>query len=165
MSTTRRSAAALCLLFLGAACGAGGDEEADTATPAETAAATPSVTPAGSDPARAAQDSTRLQREIFSFRGPGRDPFRSLLTSASLRPLVQDVRVAGITFDAQYPARSVAILRDSSQNKRYAVRVGDEIGLLRITEIRTDAVVVTLDEFGAEKQVVLQLKRREATKP
>jgi hypothetical protein len=157
----------LCLLFLGAACGGGGDEEPAPGTPAATAAATPSATPAATDPAaqRAAQDSTRLQREIFSFRGPGRDPFRSLLTSASLRPLVQDVRVAGITFDAQYPARSVAILRDSSQQKRYAVRVGDEIGLLRITEIRTDAVVVTLDEFGAEKQVVLLLKRQEATKP
>ena len=167
MSTARRSAAALCLLFLGAACSGGGDEKAP-GTPAATAAADPAPsTPPASDPAaqRAAQDSTRLQREIFSFRGPGRDPFRSLLTSASLRPLVQDVRVAGITFDAQYPARSVAILRDSSQNKRYAVRVGDEIGLLRITEIRTDAVVVTLDEFGAERQVVLSLKRREATKP
>ena len=80
-----------------------------------------------------------------------------------MRPLVQDVRVAGITFDPQYPARSVAILRDSSQNKRYAVRVGDEIGLLRITEIRSDAVVVTLDEFGAQRQLVLVMKRREAT--
>lgn len=163
-------ATALGLLFLGAACGAG--DEAPAAGTPSAATAEAAATPEGSTPpvtdaaaVRASQDSTRLQREIFSFRGPGRDPFRSLLTSASLRPLVQDVRVAGITFDALYPARSVAILRDSSQNKRYAVRVGDEIGLLRITEIRSDAVVVTLDEFGAERQVVLSLRRREATTP
>lgn len=168
---TARTFAALGFLLLGAACGGGGDEAPAPGTPSAATAAAAAADPAATPPVsaaaaqRATEDSTRLQREIFSFRGPGRDPFRSLLTSASLRPLVQDVRVAGITFDAQYPARSVAILRDSSQNKRYAVRVGDEIGLLRITEIRTDAVVVTLDEFGAERQVVLSLKRREATKP
>jgi hypothetical protein len=86
----------------------------------------------------------------------------SLLKSADIRPLVQDVRVTGITFDARYPARSVAVLRDLTQrNKRYAVRVGDELGLMRVTEIRDDAVVVTLDEFGVERQVVLALRRRE----
>jgi hypothetical protein len=112
------------------------------------------------DTGPAGQDSTQLQREVFAYRGAGRDPFLSLLKSAQSRPLVGDVRVASITYDAAYPARSVAILRDTAQhNKRYAVRVGDEVGRMKVTEIRGDAVVVTVDEFGAEKQVVLSVRR------
>ena len=155
-----------CLLLL--ACGGGGDDAPAPGTPSAGAGQETSdaAAPAAAATAPAStQDSTRLQREIFSFRGPGRDPFQSLLTSASLRPLVQDVRVAGITFDPQYPARSVAVLRDSTQSKRYTVRVGDELGQMRVSEIRPDAVVVTLDEFGVEKQVVLSLRRREVRNP
>ena len=111
------------------------------------------------DTSLAAQDSTQLQREIFSYRGAGRDPFLSLLKSVDARPLVTDVRVAGISYDAAYPARSVAVLRDTAQHKRYSVRVGDEIGRMKVTEIRGDAVVVTLDEFGQERQVVLTVRR------
>jgi len=106
------------------------------------------------------QDSTQLQREIFSYRGAGRDPFMSLLKSADIRPLVTDVRVTGITFDAAFPARSVAVLRDTAMKKRYAVRAGDELGRMKVTEIRSDQVVVTLDEFGVERQVVLPMRRR-----
>ena len=109
----------------------------------------------------AASDSTQLQREIFSYRGAGRDPFFSLLKSADIRPLVTDLRISGITFDAVYPGRSVAVLRDTAQKKRYAVRTGDELGRMKVAEIRTDAVVVTLDEFGVERQVVLPMRRRQ----
>jgi len=140
----------------------GGEEEEPPVTRAPRPAVRADTGAAG---AASTFDSTALQREVFSYRGAGRDPFLSLLRSASLRPLVQDVRVAGITFDPQYPARSVAVLRDTTQNKRYAVRVGDEIGMLRIQEIRPDAVVVTLDEFGTQRQVVLAMKRREAANP
>ncbi len=150
--------AALCLAA--AACG-GGDEEEPPVPRVPRAGAAARAADSARAAATAGQDSTQLVREVFSYRGAGRDPFLSLLRSASLRPLVQDVRVAGITFDPQYPARSVAVLRDTTQNKRYNVRVGDEVGLLRITEIRTDAVVVTLDEFGTQRQVVLSLRRRE----
>ncbi|MBI4500272.1 MAG: hypothetical protein HY700_03835 [Gemmatimonadetes bacterium] len=168
----KRAATFLVLLLLSlGACG--GEETPPAGTPAKpaTAAATPAATAAAGakpgmgsvaeDTGAPAQDSTQLQREIFSYRGAGRDPFLSLLKSADIRPLVTDVRVAGITYDAVYPARSVAVLRDTAQNKRYSVRVGDELGRMKVTEIRGDAVVVTLDEFGVEKQVVLPVRRRQ----
>lgn len=161
MNPTRWVVAALWCLSVSAC---GGEEEAPPVTRAPRATARASAD-TGAGAAVATQDSTQLLREVFSYRGAGRDPFLSLLRSASLRPLVQDVRVAGITFDPQYPARSVAVLRDTTQNKRYAVRVGDELGLLRIQEIRPDAVVVTLDEFGTQRQVVLSMRRREEAKP
>jgi len=102
---------------------------------------------------------------MFSYKGAGRDPFLSLLKSSSLRPLVTDVRVAGIAFDAAYPARSVAVLRDTAQRKRFAVRVGDELGKMRVSEIRRDAVVVTIDDFGVERQVVLPVGRKQEETP
>jgi hypothetical protein len=110
-------------------------------------------------------DSTQLQREVFSYRGAGRDPFLSLMKSADVRPLVTDLRLMGVTYDAAYPARSVAVLRDTAQRKRYAVRAGDELGRMKVTEIRDNAVVVTLDEFGVERQVVLPLRRRPEETP
>ncbi len=137
----------------------GGDEELPPATPAPAAPQTAQSAPADTVPA-SSDDSTRLVREVFSYRGAGRDPFVSLLRSASIRPLIQDIRVAGVTFDARYPARSVAVIRDTAQGKRYSVRVGDELGLMRVSEIRRDAVVMMLDDFGVERQVVLQLRRR-----
>lgn len=164
MSGLRVASALLCCLWLPAC---GGEEEPPPETPAVQPAPAAGARAADTAAAQVARavDSTSLQREVFSYRGAGRDPFMSLLRSASLRPLVQDVRITGITFDPQYPARSVAMLRDSSQNKKYSVRVGDELGLMRVSEIRTDAVVVTLDEFGAERQVVLLLRRQKEKTP
>ena len=164
-----RAVAPLALVLLVLACG--GDTPPPPAKKGATPAAAKSApTPAAKPSARARAaasdtgpvglDSTQLQREVFAYRGAGRDPFLSLLKSDKDRPLVGDVRVASITFDRAYPARSVAVLRDTAQhNKRYAVRIGDEVGRMKVTQIRDDAVVVTVDEFGAEKQVVLPVRR------
>ena len=159
-------------LVLLVACGGGNG--APPAAPVRATAATgkaaakgaakgPSLAPG--DTSLVSGDSTQLQREMFSYKGAGRDPFLSLLKSSSLRPLVTDVRVAGIAFDAAYPARSVAVLRDTAQRKRFAVRVGDELGKMRVSEIRRDAVVVTIDDFGVERQVVLPVGRKQEETP
>jgi hypothetical protein len=87
------------------------------------------------------------------------------MKSADVRPLISDVRVMGIVYDAAYPARSVAVLRDTAQKKRYSVRMGDELGRMKVTEIRPGEVIVTLDEFGTERQVVLQVRRRPEETP
>jgi hypothetical protein len=165
---TLRAAALPILVSLSLlACG-GGDDEA----PAPGAVNRPAAAAAGAEAAQAPADSapantdsTDLQREVFSYRGAGRDPFLSLLRSADVRPLIGDLRVMGVTYDAAYPARSVAVLRDTAQRKRYAVRLGDELGRMKVTEIRDNAVVVTLDEFGVERQVVLSLRRRQEETP
>lgn len=105
--------------------------------------------------------STGLVREVFSYRGAGRDPFQSLLVSGEIRPLLEDLRLMAVVYDARYPARSVAVLRDASVNKRYDVRVDDELGRLRVIEIRPDEVVFLLEEFGVQRQVTLAVRRRQ----
>ncbi len=111
---------------------------------------------------------TELEREVFSYRGSGRDPFVSLIQSGEVRPLVEDLRVTSITYDPRYPATSVAVLRDTSasgQNQAYAVRVGDELGRMRVAEITPGQVVMIVSEFGLDRQVVLRQRRRQEGTP
>ncbi len=108
-----------------------------------------------------AQTQTELLREVFTYTGSGRDPFESLLRSGGVRPLIGDLRVTAINFDARYPGGSVAVLRDTTVGKRYTVRVGDELGRLRVTAIRPDEVLVMIEEFGVERQSSLRLRRRQ----
>lgn len=125
----------------------------------------------GATPAAAQQQAvapvaeTGLMREVFNYRGAGRDPFVSLLRSGDVRPLVEDLRVTAINFDPRYPGGSIAVLRDTTMQKRYTVRVGDELGRLRITAIRTDAVLLTIQEFGVERQMSLRLRSRQEETP
>ncbi|MBI3982313.1 MAG: hypothetical protein HY337_05335 [Gemmatimonadetes bacterium] len=121
--------------------------------------ATAPATPQDSAVADTAGQKTGLSREVFSYRGSGRDPFQSLLASGEVRPLFEDLRLVAVVYDARYPARSVAVLRDVSVNKRYDVRVDDELGRLRVVEIRRDEVIFMLEEFGVARQVNLVLRR------
>lgn len=162
-----RLTAALALLAL--ACGGGEEAPAPGAPAAQPAA--PGTTPAGAQAAgQAAPDSatqdtmasrTGLVREVFAYRSGGRDPFQSLLASGDIRPLLEDLRLTGVWYDARYPARSVAVLRDVSVNKRYDVRVDDELGRLRIVEIRPREIVMSVEEFGVTRQVTLALAKQE----
>jgi hypothetical protein len=102
-----------------------------------------------------------LSREVFAFRGTGRDPFLSLLKSGATRPMPGDVRVRAINYDPRYPQRSVATLQDTTDMRRYTVRVGDVIGRIRIVEIRTTEVVAVVQEFGVDRQLVLPIRRRQ----
>ncbi len=107
-------------------------------------------------------DSTVLVREFFSYTGSGRDPFLSLVRpGGEVRPLLEDLRVSAIYYDAAFPARSVAVLRDTTEGKRYQVRVGEEVGRLQVAEIRQHEVILTTEEFGQPRQVVLSLRRRQ----
>ena len=112
-----------------------------------------------------AESETELLREVFTFRGSGRDPFLSLLESGEVRPLVEDLRITSITYDPRYPAASVAVLRDTIVNQAYPVRVGDELGRLRVVSIRPGEVTLVLSEFGSERQVVLRQRRRQEGTP
>jgi hypothetical protein len=126
--------------------------------PAQTAEA--EVEPGEPDDAQTAGE-TELIREVFSYRGAGRDPFQSLLTTADIRPFLRDLRIAGITYDPRYPARSVAVLRDTVANKAYSVRVGDELGRMRVASIVPGAVLLIVAEFGSERQVVLRQRGKQ----
>ena len=107
--------------------------------------------------------STELVREVFSYEGAGRDPFISLLKSGDVRPLIADLKLVAIVYDARYPARSVAVLRDITNGKRYRAKVGEVFGRLRVTQIRPREVVFTVQEYGYERQQTLSLARQEET--
>ena len=166
--TPRLPLGALVALLL--ACG-GGDNAPAPGTPAPqqppAPAAAPAATQAGGQPApdSAARDTTAnrtgLVREVFAYRSGGRDPLRSLLTSGDIRPLLSDLRLTTVVYDPRYPARSVAVLRDVSTTKRYDVRVDDALGHMRVVEIRPTEVVLSVEEFGQERQVTLALPKKQ----
>ena len=102
-----------------------------------------------------------LVREVFAYEGGGRDPFVSLLKSGDIRPLISDLKLVGIYYDQRYPARSVAVLRDVTNGKRYRAKTGDVMGRLKVTQIRPREIVFTVQEFGFERQESLQLAKQE----
>ena len=163
MATGKRWVPWLTAALLVAACG-GADEAPPAGQPAvEPAPPTQGVADtatqvAGQDSAAA---SLELSREVFAYRGSGRDPFVSLLKSGDVRPLPQDLRVVGITFDPRYPQRSVAVMHDVSDLRRFTVRPGDVVGRIRIVEVRATEVIAVVQEFGVDRQVVLPLRRRQ----
>lgn len=133
--------------------------------PAKPAAATPAAAtpPARADSAARADSGTQIVREVFSYEGGGRDPFVSLLTSSDVRPLFTDLKLVGIYYDAAYPSRSVAVLRDVSTGKRYRAKPGDILGRLKVAQIRPRQVTFTVQEFGFEHQESLTLAKQEET--
>lgn len=140
-----------------------GGEEPVVQVPAGT------VPPAGAqlqeDSVVPTQSQTELMREVFSYRGAGRDPFQSLLQSGDVRPFLEDLRVTSIAYDPRYPSASVAVLRDTIANEVYSVRVGDEVGRLRISEILPGEVVLIVTEFGSERREVLRPRQTQERTP
>jgi hypothetical protein len=123
---------------------------------------------AGALAAQVKPDTTRrdsafvgLVREVFAYEGGGRDPFISLLKSGDIRPLLSDLKLVGIYYDQRYPTRSVAVLHDVTNGKRYRAKAGDVMGRLKVTQIRPREIVFTVQEFGFERQESLQLAKRE----
>ncbi len=100
-----------------------------------------------------------LQRETFAYNGGGRrDPYKSLMSSSDVRPLLSDLRLTAVAFDPVGPgSNSVAILRDSYSKQQYRVRVGQQLGRLRVAAIRQKAVQFTIEEFGFNRQETLPL--------
>jgi len=150
-------------IIAGVVAGCGGEEPEPVQTPVRTVPS--SVGQQQVEDTVDVGGETQLLREVFSYRGSGRDPFASLLESGDVRPLIQDLRITSITYDPRYPAASIAILRDTIVNQAYAVRVGDEIGRMRVVEIAPGQVVLVISEFGSERQVVLRQRRRQEGTP
>jgi|APMI01.1.fsa_nt_gi hypothetical protein len=98
-----------------------------------------------------------LQREVFAYSGSGRrDPYTSLMSSSEVRPLISDLRLTAVAFDPD-GNNSVAILRDSYSKQQYRVRVGQQLGRLRVTAIKQRAVQFTMEEFGFNRMETLPL--------
>ena len=81
---------------VGLFCACGGEEPVTQAPPGETPGA---AAQQATDTVAPTAAQTELMREVFSYRGAGRDPFLSLLQSGDVRPLLEDLRVTSIAYD------------------------------------------------------------------
>jgi hypothetical protein len=130
-----------------------------SATPRREAVAVPVAnrTMAGTVTERGARGEMSIQREVFSYESSGRrDPFRSLMASGDLKPLLSDLRLVAVAFD-EAGGNSVAILRDLVTKEQYRVRTGTLLGRMRVAHIRSKSVVFTIEELGYSRQETLGL--------
>jgi hypothetical protein len=109
--------------------------------------------------ASAADTATKvvLRREVFSYEQSGRrDPFVSLMTVGELRPMISDLAISGILIDPT-GRNSIAVLRDVSSKEQYRVKVGQQLGRMRVARISQKAVTFTIEEFGYSRQQELAM--------
>ena len=93
-----------------------------------------------------------VTREVFSYSADGRrDPFFSLILTEDLRPLLSDLKLVAVLYDAS-GRRSVAIMRDLQTDVQYRVNSGQAIGRMRVAQIKPRVVIFTIDEFGLSRQ-------------
>ena len=127
-----------------------------TPAPADSAAAVPAQAAAQSP-----QQDSDVLRETFAYGGGARDPFVSLINTKSAGPELVDLTLVAIYQDMRSSANSVAVLREKQSGKRHKLRTGDQIGRLRVAQIRAKDVVFTVEDFGFERQETLSLRKQE----
>jgi len=119
--------------------------------------------PAAAAPARpAAQDSNRVtfQREVFTYVPRDVDPFASPIETGAIRPLVADLKLVGIIFDAN-GRNSVAVFRDISTQQQYRAKAGQMLGRARVAQIRPQEVILSIEEYGFSRQETLTLNTQQ----
>ena len=72
------------------------------------------------------------------------------------RPLIGDLKLVAIAFDAT-GRNSVAVLRDVGTKEQYRVKVGQQIGRMRVAAIHEKDVVFGIEEFGYSRQESLAM--------
>lgn len=112
-------------------------------------------------PTSQAEDTNKVtfEREVFAYVSGGRrDPFASPIETGEIRPLVADLVVVGIIFDPS-GRNSVAVLRDASTQpqEQYRAKVGTMLGRARVSQIKQQEVVLTIEEYGFSRQESLKL--------
>jgi hypothetical protein len=151
---------------------------ADSATSAVT---TPAAKPAGmssaadsldQDAEAALADSVQRAREIdvlretFAYAGGTRDPFTSLINQGKNGPEISDLDLVGVYLDLRTPSNNVVVLREKrADGKRHKMRVGDQLGRSRLTQIRARDAVFTIQDFGFDRQETLSLRKQEVETP
>lgn len=142
------------------------EETPAAAAPAEAPAAAPAAGQQAAARRPALPDSAapfEYRRELFRYTGGTRDPFESLIQTNGIGPMIEDLRVVSIVYDARY-GNSVAIIRAARETKPRRLRRGDTVGNMRVIQIREYEVVFQIEEFGFERQQVLTLRRPEVSR-
>jgi hypothetical protein len=150
---------------------------AATAGPSAAAPATVAAKPAAADSLdqdveAALADSVQRAREIdvlretFAYAGGTRDPFNSLINKGKDGPEIGDLDLVGVYLDLRTPSNNVVVLREkATTGKRHKMRVGDQLGRSRLTQIRARDAVFTIQDFGFERQETLSLRKQEVETP
>lgn len=100
------------------------------------------------------------RRETFVYPTDSRrNPFVNLIEEDAGGPQFENLDLTGIIFGGS--AGSVASLIDRATDKRFRVRRGDIIGDARVVEIRPDAVVFQVTQFGVTRSETLRIRREE----
>ena len=160
----RRALLLVAAALVAASCFLLAAQSAGAQAPVRPASSRPAATPAkpaarakGADVRRADTSVVVIERETFAYASEGRrDPFRSLLTTSDLRPLLAELRLVGVAADPE-GRNSVAVLRDLTTKAQHRVRVGQLLGRMRVAQIRPRAVVFTIEELGFSRQETLAL--------
>lgn len=98
-----------------------------------------------------------FSREVFQYNPDGRrDPFVSLIKSSEIRPVITDLRLTTVAYDAT-GSNSVAVLRDLGTKEQYRVKVGTPLGRMRVVRIDQKSVTFALEEFGFSRQQTLAM--------
>jgi hypothetical protein len=111
----------------------------------------------------AGKDSNKVtfEREVFAYVSAGRrDPFASPIETGEIRPLVADLKVVGIIFDPS-GRNSVVVLRDMSTQQQYRAKPGQVLGRARVSQIKPQEVVLTIEEYGFSRQEILRLNTQQ----
>lgn len=107
-----------------------------------------------------APDELIYRREKFVYPTDSRrNPFVSLLTLTDAGPQFEDLDLVGVIFGGS--VGSVATLIDRATDRRYRVRRGDSVGNASVVEIRPDAVVFRVTQFGITRSETLSIRKEE----
>lgn len=113
---------------------------------------------------RGGKDEVGFRREAFNYERSGRrDPFLSLLHSHDLRPMINDLKLVAVLYDPV--GRSWAVMRDMTTNEQYRVKVGQQLGRMRVTQIHPKSVTFTIEEIGFSRQQTLALNDSKEREP
>jgi hypothetical protein len=113
---------------------------------------------------RGGKDEVGFRREAFSYERSGRrDPFSSLLHSHDLRPMLNDLKLVAVLYDPV--GRSWAVMRDMTTKEQYRVKVGQQLGRMRVTQIHPKSVTFTIEEIGFSRQQTLALNDSKEREP
>jgi len=105
-------------------------------------------------------------RETFAYAGGTRDPFSSLISLDKSGPEIADLDLVGVYLDLRTPSNNVVVLREKGTSaKRHKMRVGDQLGRARLTQIRPRDAVFMIQDFGYERQETLSLRKQEVETP
>jgi hypothetical protein len=113
-----------------------------------------------------------FEREVFTYPSVARrNPFAPL-AGTEQGPRFDQLRLMGIMYDANDPSASMAMIGTSTvqtsadstqvtvspQGQAWYLKVGQAVGSIRVVEIRRDAVVVEVAQFGITERKVMRME-------